>query len=283
VNPDVALTRTPAATTTGVRGSKFGVDLERVPGLFDQLGDQPYVQLDGIHVHLGSPIYDAAPYGNALVKVLDLYDKLRAGGHEIRSINIGGGFAAAYETDDAPAWSEYAATIVPLLRSFHEAGGEVILEPGRSIAANAGVLVAGVRHLKVAGDHRLAVVDAGMNNLIRSALYDAFHFMWPTRPRGGAIPPGRSAAVTLPGLRPLDVVGPVCESTDYLARQRDLPELQRDDRLCIFGAGAYGMAMASQYNGIPRPPEVLVSGADVTLIRRRETYQDLVAAELMDQ
>jgi diaminopimelate decarboxylase len=280
VNPDVALTRTPAATTTGVRGSKFGVDLEHVPGLFDRLGDQPYVQLDGLHVHLGSPIHDPEPYGTALIKLLDLLDKLRAGGHEIRSLNAGGGFAAAYESGAALAWSEYAATIVPLLRSFHGAGGEVILEPGRSIAANAGVLVAGVRHLKQAGDHRLAVVDAGMSNLIRAALYDAFHFIWPTRPRGGAVPDARTATMHLPGLQPLDIVGPVCESTDYLARQRELPELRRDDRLCIFGAGAYGMAMASQYNGIPRPPEVLVSGSEVTLIRRRETYHDLVAAEL---
>jgi diaminopimelate decarboxylase len=282
VNPDEGGAGTPLATTTGMRGSKFGIDRERVPDVFARAAQLPSVAMDGLHMHIGSPIYEPGPYVRGIAKMLDLVKELSAAGHEIRSINIGGGFAAAYETDSALAWTEYADAVVPLLAPFREGGGEIVLEPGRSIAANAGVMLAGVHYLKQAGDHRVAVVDAGMHNLIRAALYDSFHFMWPTRPRDGAIPPQRSSGVSLPGLVPYDVVGPVCESTDYLARARALPELTGGDRLCIFGAGAYGMAMASQYNAIPRPAEVLVDGSEATVIRRRETYADLIAAELLD-
>jgi len=280
VNPDVAGHGTPLKTTTGTRGGKFGIDLDRVPALFDRHGARHPVQLTGLHAHLGSPIYDPAPYVTAITRLLELRDKLEAAGHRIRSINIGGGFAAAYETGTAPGWDRYAEAIVPLLAPFVAAGGEVVIEPGRSIAANAGVLLTEVRYVKDAGDHRVVVVDAGMNNLIRAALYDSFHFIWPVRPHGGLVPPGRAVQLGLPGLQPYDLVGPVCESTDYLARGRHLPRLARGDRLAIFGAGAYGMAMASQYNAIPRPPEVLVDGDRATLIRRRETYADLIAAEL---
>ncbi|GAA1407432.1 diaminopimelate decarboxylase [Kitasatospora putterlickiae] len=280
VNPDVEGHGTPQKTTTGTRGSKFGVDLERVPGLFARAIALSHVRLVGLHMHLGSPIYSPEPYVRALTRLLDLLAKLNADGHEIELINIGGGFAADYETGLAPGWDAYAAAIVPLLKPFVANGGRVVTEPGRSIAANAGVLLTRVRYLKDAGGHRVAVVDAGMTNMIRAAFYDSFHFMWPVRPAGALVPPSRSEHPRLAGLHRYDVAGPICESSDYLARDRALPSLAEGDLICLFAAGAYGMAMASQYNSSLRPAEVLVEGADSRLIRRRDTYADLVEAEL---
>jgi diaminopimelate decarboxylase len=256
------------------------VDLERVADVFTRAAQLPQLRLTGLHVHLGSPIYSPEPYVRALTRVLELEAQLRAAGHHIELINMGGGFAADYETGLAPGWKDYAAAIVPVLRPFVAAGGRVIMEPGRSIAANAGVLLTRVRYLKSAGPRTVAIVDAGMNNLIRAALYDAFHFMWPVRPAGGLVPPNRTEDLRLEHSQEYDVAGPICESSDYLARARSLPPLGEGDLLAVFGAGAYGMAMASQYNSSLRPAEVLVEGDGSRLIRRRDTYHDLVAAEL---
>jgi diaminopimelate decarboxylase len=156
----------------------------------------------------------------------------------------------------------------------------VIMEPGRSIAANAGVLLTRVRYIKEAGDHRVAIVDAGMNAFARVALYDSFHLLWPVRPHDALMPPDRPSRRGVPGLRTYDIAGPVCESSDYLARERALPPLKEGELVCVFGAGAYGMAMASQYNSSPRPAEILVDVDEARLIRRRETYADLISAEL---
>lgn len=280
VNPDVEGHKTPEKTTTGIRGSKFGVDIERVPALFDRSVDFTHVELTGLHIHLGSPIYSPEPYVRALRKILELIERLQARGHRIAMINMGGGFAADYETGAAPSLDDYAAAIVPILMPFVDGGGRVVMEPGRAIAANAGVLLTQVRYIKTAGTLCVAVVDAGMSTLIRPVLYDAFQFIWPVQPVGGLVPPRRAARLEMPGLRPYDIAGPICESTDYLARGRELPELAEGSLLCIFGAGAYGMVMASQYNAIPRPPEVLVDQDETRLIRRRETYADLVEAEV---
>ncbi|MFB7511950.1 MULTISPECIES: diaminopimelate decarboxylase [unclassified Streptomyces] len=280
VNPDVEGHNTPEKTTTGTRGSKFGVDLERVADIFARAAELPHLRLTGLHVHLGSPIHSPEPYVRALTRILALEAELRAAGHTVELINMGGGFAAAYETGSAPGWKDYAEAIVPVLRPFVEAGGRVVMEPGRSIAANAGILLTRVRYLKQAGDRTVAIVDAGMNNLIRAAFYDAFHFMWPVRPADGVIPPARTESLRLDGSVTYDVAGPICESSDYLARDRALPALREGDLIAVFGAGAYGMTMASQYNSSLRPAEVLVEGFDSRLIRRRDTYEDLVAAEL---
>jgi diaminopimelate decarboxylase len=280
VNPDVGGLNTPAKTTTGIRGSKFGVDIERVFGMFDRAASAPSLALDGLHVHLGSPVYGPAPYVAALEKLVPLADELTRAGRPVRSINIGGGFAAAYESEGALPWQAYADEIVPLLAPFAAAGGEVVLEPGRSVAANAGVLLTRVRWLKQAGDRTVAVLDAGMSQLMRVAMYDSFHFVWPVAPGHAFVPPSRTMRLDLPGLVPYDLAGPICESSDYLARNRHLPPLRPDDVLAIFGSGAYGMTMASQYNAIPRAAEVLVDGGTARLVRRRETYADLVAAEL---
>ena len=156
----------------------------------------------------------------------------------------------------------------------------VILEPGRTIAANAGILLTRVQYIKMGGRKKFIIIDSGMHHLIRPTLYDSFHFIWPTRVAPMHEPAARAQSMEMPGLEVCDVVGPICESGDYLARERAMPPVTRGDLLCVFSAGAYGMVMANNYNAMPRPAEVLVDGDRATLIRRRETYDDLVAAEL---
>ena len=272
VNPDVD-PKTHRYTTTGKKESKFGVDLERAERFFAAYGRDPRVALDAIHLHIGSPVYSAEPYVEAVGKAVDLIGRLKRKGFTVRCLDIGGGYAADYGTGESPLAADYAAQIVPLLRGR---GLKVILEPGRQIAANAGVLATQVQYVKEGGERKFVIVDAAMTDLIRPALYDSFHFIWPVR---SAEPPTRSAEYAPEGCVKVDVVGGVCESSDFLAKDRLLPAVGRGDRLAVFSAGAYGLVMASQYNSRPRPPEVLVEGASWRVIRRRETYEDLVAAE----
>lgn len=282
VNPDVAPDRrTPTQTTTGTRGGKFGVDIERAAALFERSVGDPALRIEGFHVHLGSPIFDPQVYAVALDRLLDLVARVEAGGHRVTTINVGGGFPAEYTDHSAPSWDDFAEVIVPRLTDFAHRGGQVIFEPGRTIAANAGILLSTVRYLKQAGDQRLAVIDAGMTHLARAAMYDSYHFIWPVLPPAEAIPTSRDVSA-LAGLTEYDVVGPICESSDYLARGRSLPALATGDQVAIFTAGAYGMTMTSNYNSQLRPAEVLVDGDRATLIRRRETYADLVALEELD-
>jgi diaminopimelate decarboxylase len=245
--------------------------------MFRTYGRDPHLRLTGIHLHLGSPIYSAQPYVEAIGMVLPLIERLRESGFAIEVLNIGGGFAADYESGQSPSYQQYADEIVPLLRQKQL---RVILEPGRTIIANAGVLLNRVLYIKQGGQKRFAVLESGFNHLLRPAMYEAFHFVWPVRVSPSYVPAERRASLRIPGLETYDVVGPLCETGDVLAAGRRLPPLQRGDLLCIFTAGAYGMVMASNYNAMPRPAEVLVDGQQVRLIRRRETYEDLVAAEL---
>lgn len=275
VNPDVD-PRTHRYTSTGKKETKFGVDLERARRVFHDFGRQNAVHLCGIHLHIGSPVNSVEPYVQAIRKGLDLIDALRADGFAIDTLDIGGGFGAHYRAEEAPAAVQYADAIVPLLTGR---GLKIILEPGRSIAANAGILLTRVLYLKKSGDRDFLIVDAGMNDLIRPALYEAFHFIWPVQCAPGFVPPRRGEHVDLPGLVPMDVVGPVCESGDFLARERLLPPMRRGDLVAVFSAGAYGMVMTSHYNSRPNPPEVLVEGDAFRVIRRRETYDDLLRHE----
>ena len=275
INPDVD-PHTHRYTTTGTRETKFGVDLERARRIFRDFADRTGLDLAGIHLHIGSPVNTVEPYVTCVTKALSLIDELRADGHAIRAINVGGGFGAHYDGSEAPAASAYAEQIVPLLRGRDL---EVLLEPGRSIAANAGVLVVRTLYTKTSGDRQFVIVDGSITDLIRPALYGAFHFAWPVAPRAGLTPPQRRADLNLPGTTVVDIVGPVCESGDFLAKDRHLPHLQRGDLIAIFSTGAYGFVMSSQYNSRPRAAEVLVHGDDAKVIRRRETYDDLVAAE----
>lgn len=279
INPDVADARTHAKTTTGSKETKFGVDIERAKRFFHTYGKNEHLRLDAIHLHIGSPIYSPEPYVKAITKALELIDELRAEGFTINTIDIGGGYAADYETGASPAYTDYADAIVPLLKPFKDAGGTVILEPGRTIAANAGILLSRVQYLKQGGAKKFVICDTGMHHLIRPTLYEAFQFVWPAKVAPQHVPQQRTADMKMDGLEVSEVVGPICETGDYLAKDRPLPPVQRGDLLAVFAAGAYGMVMASHYNAMPNPPEILVAGDGFVTIRRRETYEDLIAAE----
>jgi len=275
VNPDVD-PKTHRHTATGKRETKFGVDLERARRVFKEFGRDANVRLSGIHLHIGSPVYTVEPYVRAITKALGLIEELRTDGFAIDTLNLGGGYGASYETDQSPTPAEYARAIVPLLADQNL---KVILEPGRSISANAGILLVRTLYVKQGGDKHFIITDGAMTELIRPALYDAFHFAWPTRPGVRLIPPARRAKLEMEGTIEVDIVGPMCETGDFLARDRHLPPVQRGDLIAIFSAGAYGFAMASHYNSRPNAAEVLVEGDAFRTIRRRETYADLIAAE----
>jgi diaminopimelate decarboxylase len=274
VNPDVDA-KTHAYTTTGKKETKFGVDIDRAAAVFTQQRGRPGLNLRGLHLHIGSPVNDVAAYQAGIRVALDLVRELRAAGCTVDTLDIGGGYGADYRGGEAPPAQDYAAAIIPLLA---DQGLRLILEPGRSIAANAGILLTRVLHVKHSGRKRFIIVDAAMTELIRPALYDAYHFIWPVD-AGDRVPQRRTADQPFADLSPADVVGPVCESGDFLAHDRLLPPVQRGDLLAVYTTGAYAITMSSQYNSRPRAAEVLVSGATPRLIRRRETYADLIAAE----
>jgi diaminopimelate decarboxylase len=194
----------------------------------------------------------------------------------VTELDIGGGFGIDYETDQALQAEAFARAILPALKASDLA---IVMEPGRFIAGNAGILVTQVQYVKAGGDRKFLLCDSGMHHLIRPALYGSYHHIWPVDPGEGMAPRDRLKDVKLPGTEVVDVVGPICESTDFFAKDRHLPPSKRGDLLAVFSAGAYGMSMASEYNAFPRPPEVLVEGGVARLIRRRGTYEDLVAPE----
>ncbi|MDD4892091.1 MAG: diaminopimelate decarboxylase [Phycisphaerae bacterium] len=282
INPDVD-PHTHAHITTGKKETKFGIDLDRAGGVFRafakvQAADgAPGMHLTGVHIHIGSQITEVEPYVEAVRKVLALIDELRRDGLTMDWLDLGGGFGINYENRHALPASAFAAALLPMLLASKL---QIAIEPGRYIAGNAGLLMANVLYLKAGGTKKFVIVDAGMNDLIRPMLYDAFHFIWPTRPGAKFIPPADRTDVSgMAGLETVDVVGPICESGDFFAHARAIPPVQRGQRLAIFSAGAYSFAMSSQYNARPRPAEVLVDGATFRVIRKRETYDDLIALE----
>lgn len=275
VNPDIQYD-SHKHTTTGVKETKFGVDIERALKVFDEYGANGAVQLSAIHVHLGSGGKTIDPYVQYVKKVLPLVEELRRRGHIIDTLDLGGGYGADYESDSVPSAADYAAEIVPLLK---EANLKLILEPGKSIIANAGILLTRTVFKKTGGSKTFVIVDAGMNDLIRPCLYDAFHFIWPAQVPEALVPPSRQKDLALPGTEKVDVVGPICEGTDYFARDRLMPPVERGDLIAIFTAGAYGFTMASNYNARPMCAEVLADGGTFTVIRKRQSYKDLVELE----
>jgi len=278
VNPDVD-PMTHRYITTGKKETKFGVDLDRAERVVRAFRASPaagHVALDAVHCHIGSQITTVDPYVQAVTKVLGLVDRLRAAGAPVAALDIGGGFGAEYEGGEALDASAFARALVPLLASR---GLEIIMEPGRFIAGNAGILVTEVQYVKAGGDRKFLLCDSGMHHLIRPALYGSYHHVWPVEPGEDFMPAQRVRDEAFAGTETVDVVGPICESTDFFAKDRHLPPAARGDLLAVFSAGAYGMAMASEYNSFPRPAEVLVEGAEARLIRRRGTYADLVAPE----
>ena len=275
VNPDVDY-KTHTYITTGKKETKFGVDIERAQKVFAQYGSNDSVSLCAIHVHLGSGGKTIDPYVEAVKKILPLINTLREQGHTVEALDLGGGYGADYESDTVPSAADYAAGIVPLLKDKNL---KLILEPGKSICANAGILLSRVLYLKQGGAKRFVIVDAAMNDLLRPCLYDAFHFIWPVRVEQKFVPPRRAKELTIAGTEQVDIVGPICESADFLAKDRHIPPVQQGDLIAVFTAGAYGFTMSSNYNARCRAAEVLVDGDKFTIIRRRETYEDLVAPE----
>jgi len=277
VNPDEYDVKTHTKTTTGKKGGKFGVDLEHASAFFDAHGKNEYLKLSGLHIHIGSPIYSAEPYARAIAKIAELIDKLKAKGFGIKYINIGGGYAADYEDGASPSWDEYSKEIVPLLKPFVDSGMKIIMEPGRTIAANAGILVSTVQYVKKTElGTDIVILDTGMNHLIRPALYSANHFIWPVNPGASYTVSERKFDLSIDGLKEYDIAGPICESSDFLAKERKLPPVAASDRIAVFTAGAYGMVMSSQYNSHPRPAEYLIDKDKIIAIREKETYEDLL-------
>jgi len=278
VNPDVDA-KTHEYTTTGLEENKFGIYADRVPALFDAYAEHPQVELAGLHVHIGSPVNQVQPYVDTVRVILRLLDRLEGAGHRPSVLDLGGGWPVDYHQGEAPRVEDYAAALVPLLADRVRRGLHVLLEPGRSIMANSGVLVTRVQHLKQGRQKRFLMCDAGMHTLIRPALYRAFHFIWPVRPPAGHLSPERRERPDLPDLVDCDVVGPICETGDFLARGRPLPEVAQGDLLAIFSAGAYGVSMASNYNDHGRPAEVLVDGSKATVIAERQPLAGLLETE----
>ncbi len=262
LNPDVR-PNTHDYITTGAKEKKFGIDFTGVEDIFDNANKYSNVDLKGIHVHIGSQITDAEPFIDSLIKVMEFIEKSNI---KIEWLNLGGGFGIIYKEERATTAKGFAEKIIPILknRSF-----KIILEPGRFIVGNSGILVCKVLYVKTGTTgKKFAIVNAGMNDLIRPSLYGAYHEILPVVDRG---------------VNPVkyDVVGPICESGDYLALERDMPEVFAGDFLAVMGAGAYGFAMSSNYNSRPRVAELMAYKGEVRVIRAAERYKDLIRGERM--
>ncbi len=269
VNPDVAADTHPYIST-GLHKHKFGVPIGRARALYAMAAGTRYLKVAGISVHIGSQITDVAPFAEAVDRVADFVRELRADGHQVDYVDTGGGLGISYQ---APALkfaeyvAKYARSVINPLRGLKV---HLLLEPGRAIVGPAGALVTSVIYKKRNDGKQFLVVDAAMNDLIRPALYGAYHEIAPVVQSKDL--PARKEMV--------DVVGPVCESGDFFARDRELPRMEEGELLAILDAGAYGMVLASNYNTRPRPAEVLVSRKSVKIIRRREKVRELYSAEL---
>lgn len=263
VNPDVDA-RTHAKISTGKSENKFGIPFLDAPRLYAQAARLPGIRISGIHMHIGSQITDLMPFRDAFRLMRELVIDLRREGHELEHLDIGGGLGVPYRgTNDVPPHpDEYAATVRAALGDL---GLKLILEPGRMIAGNAGVLVSRVIYSKRGAAKTFAIVDAAMNDLIRPTLYEAHHDIWPVR----------EAKLALER-QIQDVVGPVCETGDYLALDRSLPPLEQGDLIAFMTAGAYGAVMSSTYNSRLLAPEVLVRGDRYAVVRPRPTYDELI-------
>jgi len=269
VNPDVDANTHPYIST-GLHKHKFGVPIGEAQTLYARAAKEKYLKVRGVSVHIGSQITDVAPFGEAMTRVAELVRELRADGHAIDYIDAGGGLGISYtepESGDFPTYvTTYARSLSYPLRDLKI---QLLLEPGRSIVGPAGVLLTSVVYKKENSGKRFVIVDAAMNDLIRPALYAAHHEIIPVLRNSDSSPNSEIA----------DIVGPVCETGDFFARDRELPAVAEGDILAILDVGAYGMAQASNYNTRPRAAEILVSGKTATVIRRRETIADLLRAE----
>ncbi len=266
VNPDVDA-KTHAKITTGKKENKFGIDYDVAPAVYAEAAKLSGIKALGIAVHIGSQLLDLAPFRDAFVLIADLATRLRAAGHDIRRLDLGGGLGIPYRDETPPPPAAYAAVVKEAVGHL---GCELTFEPGRLLVGNAGVLVSRVLYVKDGSDRRFVIVDAAMNDLMRPALYEAWHDIRPLKE------PAKGAS-----LAPVDVVGPVCETTDIFAKDRVLPPLAADDLVAFGSAGAYGAVMASDYNSRPLVPEVLVKGGDYAVIRPRQSYEDMLGRDYL--
>jgi diaminopimelate decarboxylase len=261
VNPDVG-PDTHSHVSTGHGTSKFGIPIDEALSLAERMGEYRCVKLIGVHQHIGSQITKLPPYTESVEKSAGLVEELKRRGFDVKYFNIGGGLGIRYKDEEIPSPKELLDAIRPTLEAT---GTKILCEMGRYIAGNAGALLTRVIYRKQSSGKNFMVADAGMNDLLRPSLYDAYHEVRPVRDGATAIP--------------ADLVGPVCESGDYLAKDRDLPDAAEGDLLALMGAGAYGFSMASNYNSRPRPAEVLVRGDRWATVREREYLADLIRRE----
>jgi len=265
INPDVQ-PKTHHYITTGSKGNKFGIDMETAFRLYTEAFRYPFLKFSGVHLHIGSQITESAPFVKALNRAADFIGRLRRAGVQIDILNIGGGLGIIYSNEEPQTADQYAKAVLPILKKLNV---RVILEPGRFISGNSGILITKVLFWKSSPTKTFAIVDAGMNDLIRPSIYGAHHEIVPVlKPK--------KAPKLLPAV---DIVGPICESGDFLGKGRKLPKLAAGDLLAVMSAGAYGYVMSSNYNTRPRVPEVVVRGSKFAVAKRRETLEDLVRGE----
>ncbi len=263
INPDVD-PKTHPYISTGLKENKFGLDILEATGAYLIANQHPSLEPVGLDCHIGSQLTQIEPFIEALEKLLSFADRLRDSGIPLRYLDLGGGLGITYRSEEPPLPDTLGRAIAETLAGRRLT---VILEPGRAIAGNAGILVTRVIYTKKNRAKHFLIVDAAMNDLVRPSLYRAYHRIEEVAPRGRAE-------------KTVDVVGPICESSDFLAQDRLLPEVRPGELLAVFSTGAYGFTMSSQYNSRPRAAEVLVDGEQATLARRRETYADLIALEI---
>ncbi len=264
INPDID-PKTHPYISTGLKKSKFGIAADRALDEFKLASSLSHIDVVGVHKHIGSQLTDVTPFVEALKKILKLVEILRSTGINVRYLNIGGGLGITYSDETPPMPQDLADAISPLVRDLDVT---LIMEPGRVIVGNAGILVTKVLYMKEGESKKFVIVDAAMNDLIRPSLYGAYHEIRPL-----------SEGVLQRGKHQVDVVGPVCESGDFLAKDRSLPDVRPGEALAVMSAGAYGFVMSSNYNSRPRVPEALVKDGEIHVIRARESYDDLVKGE----
>lgn len=262
VNPDID-PETHPYISTGLRKHKFGIPIEYALEYYRSIKRLKNLEIVGIHKHIGSQITKVSPFADALRKILLLVDELNRYGISIGYLDIGGGLGITYKDEVPPLPKDLARHLLPLIKGRDLT---LIVEPGRSIIGNAGILVTKVLYLKEGKEKNFIIVDAGMNDLIRPSFYGSYHHIQPIEKK-------RRKSIMA------DIVGPICESSDFLAREREIPQVRQGEYLAVMSAGAYGFSMSSNYNSRPRPAEVLVREKEYGLIRRRETYRDLIRGE----
>ena len=267
INPDID-PQTHPYISTGLKKSKFGIAADQALKEFELASQLSHIDVVGVHCHIGSQLTQVTPFVDAIKKVLGLIQTLQTQGVKIRYMNIGGGLGITYSDETPPHPKDLSAAISPLLQT---ASCQIIMEPGRSIVGNAGILVTRVLYNKEGANKQFVIVDAAMNDLLRPSLYEAHHDIQP-------VLKCESAPVTT-----VDVVGPICESGDFLAKDRKMPQPQSGDLLAVMSAGAYGFTMASNYNSRPKTPEVLVKDKTILVIRERESYEDLIRGETIPE